>query len=124
MTFLEVMGTAGLCLTVVAGAFIVRAGLKAAKQRAEQYRQLPEVYPGMMVDAYMVLLWSGTLMTQVSNILLHVESGGIYRVVPLMWIGTASVLFMCGLFAGRLLMRLEMRAYKAKREEQAREARA
>lgn len=114
---------AGVCLVVVAAALAIPAGLRAAKQRAEHYRQLPEEYPGLMGDVFGALIWSGMLMIELSSILLHAEPGGIYRVVPLMWVGTAAAVFICGLFAGRLMMRWEMRAYKAKREEQAREAR-
>ena len=123
MTLEEGMATAGLGLAVVAFVLLARAVRKTAEQRAAHYRQLPEEYPGMTGDVYALLIWSGMLLLQISNILNHAEPGGFYRVVPLMWVGTAAVVFSCGLHAGRLMMRLEMRAHKAKRDEQAREAR-
>ena len=118
----ESVATAGLGLAVLALVLLVWTALKTAKQHAEWYRQLPEQYPGTMVDVCMLVLWAGILMTQISSILLHAEPGGTYRVVPLMWVGTAAAVFILGLYGGRLMMRLEMRAYRAKREEQAREA--
>jgi hypothetical protein len=120
MSLVQGVLIAGVCLTVVAGALLIPAGLKAAKQRREHYRQLPEEYPGLTGEVYMALVWSGLLMVQISNILLHAEPGGNYRVVPLMWVGTAAAVFICGLYVGRFMIRLEMRAYRAKREEQAR----
>lgn len=123
MTLTEDIMIAGIGLMVVASALLVPVGLKAAKRRAEHYRQLPKEYPGLTGDVYLLLVWSGMLIVQISNILLHAEPGGIYRVVPLMWVGTAAAVFICGLYSGRLMMRLEMRAYKARREEQSREAR-
>lgn len=77
----------------------------------------------MIFDVYLALVWSGILMVQLSNILHQAESGGSFRVTPLMGIGTAAVVFICGAYAGRLMMRLEMRRYNSKRDEQAREAR-
>lgn len=123
MTLAEDIMMAGLGMVVVAFALFVGAALKTAKQRAEWYRQLPEEYPGLMLDVCMLVLWGGMLLSQISNILYHAESGGIYRVVPLTWVASAAAVFICGAYAGRLMMRLEMRRYKAKREEQAREAR-
>lgn len=123
MTLTEDITMAGIGMMVVAIALVIRAGLRAAKQRTQSNRQLPEEYPGLTSDAYMILFWSGMLLMQISNILLHAEPGGTYRVVPLMWVGTAAILLVFGLYAGRLMMRLEMRAYQAKREVQTREAR-
>lgn len=123
MTLAEDIMMAGIGLMLAAGALLIPVALSAAKHRAEHYRQLPEEYPGLMGDVYLALVWGGMLILQISNILLHAEPGGIYRVVPLTWVGTAAAVFICGLYGGRLMMRLEMRAYRAKREEQAREAR-
>lgn len=123
MALAEDLMMAGLGLTLVALALFVWAAVKTAKQRAEWYHQLPEEYPGSMVDVSMLVLWGGLLLSQISNILYHAEPGGIYRVVPLTWVAFAAVVFNFGLLIGRLMMRLEVRAHKAKREEKAREAR-
>lgn len=124
MALAENIMLAGLGMVVVAFLLFVWTALKTAKQRAEWYRQLPEEYPGTMLDVCMLVLWGGLLLSQISNILYHAEPGGIYRVVPLTWVASAAVVFNFGLHVGRLMMRLETRRHKTKREEQAREARA
>ena len=122
MAFAEDLMFAGLGVMVVAVVLFVFGALKAARKRAEHHRNLPEEYPGQMLDAYMLLIWSGLLLSQISNILFHEEPGGIYRVIPLMWIGTGADVAIVGVYIGRLMMRWEMRLYKRKRDEQMREA--
>lgn len=67
---------------------------------------------GLRLDLYLGLVWSGMLLVQAGNILLHLDSGGIRNISSLTAAGTASTVFVCGAFAGRLLLRLELRRYR------------
>ena len=68
---------------------------------------------GLRLDLYLGLVWSGMLLVQAGNLLLHRESGGFRNISSLTLVATAGTVFVCGAFAGRLLLRLEMRRNKS-----------
>lgn len=74
--------------------------------------------PGGILDLFMIFVWGGMALMQAANIILHKQSHELYKVSALTWAGSAAVLFMCGGFVGRLLLRLELRRYRQKREDQ------
>lgn len=105
MRLVETMMTVGLCMIIGAAAFILAAGIRARLAG----EPLKEESPGQRLDAYMLLVWSGMLLVQVSNILLHWDTGSLSHVSTIGWASTAADFFICGCFAGRLLLRREMR---------------
>ena len=58
--------------------------------------------------------------TAETKILLHAEPGGTYKLSSLALAATPGNIFVCGVFAGHLLLRREMRWYEEKRDEQSR----
>lgn len=107
----NVLLDAGLCVMVVCVLILGRAlwtGLRASGQELLLRRR----DNGLRLDLYLGLVWSGMLLVQVGNILLHTDSGGLHNVSSLALLGTASTIFVCGACAGRLLLRLEMRRHK------------
>jgi hypothetical protein len=119
MNFVDALMIGGLCIMVAAGAFLLRTALRAARRADEQGFRRMDDHPGGQLDLYMAFLWSGMLLVQGSNIVLHLQTGSIHNVSLLAWMGTAGDIFICGIFAGRLLLRREMRWHKEKREERA-----
>jgi hypothetical protein len=68
------------------------------------------------LELLMGLVWSGIFLVQLSGILRHAQSGGSYSLSPLAFAGIAATIFVCGAFAGRLLLRREMRWSKERRD--------
>jgi len=66
----------------------------------------------------MSVVWTGMLLVQASSLLLHLELDGSRKLPQFSLMPTAAVLFICGVFAGRLLLRRELRL--AERREAAR----
>ena len=102
---------AGLCVMVVAVLILGRA-IWTTSRASGQELLLRKRDNGLRLDVYLCLVWSGMLLVQASNILLHVDSGGIHNISSLTIVSTAATVFVCGAFAGRLLLRLEMRRYR------------
>jgi len=107
----DTMMTAGLCLIVGAAVFLVAAGLKAGRT---SNRGSTGDSPRGRLDLFMFVFWCGMLLVQVSSILFHALPGGIYQLSPLTLAATGGVVFVCGVFTGRLLLRREMRLQKGK----------
>lgn len=112
MAYLELsMFIGGFCLMVGAGAFLVRMWIRVARRTDRQDLQ------GGRLDLYMLCVWSGLLLVQFANILQHVQFDGTYRLSSLTLAATAAVVFVCGICAGRLLLRAELRRYEGRRDE-------
>jgi hypothetical protein len=123
MVFVEAMMIAGLCIIAGAAGFLLVNGLKARRGAGGQ-DLLADEQRGARLDLYMCFVWSGMLLVQASNILLHRDPGGTYHLSSLTLAATAGQILACGVFAGRLLLRRELRWIKEKRDEQSRASRA
>jgi hypothetical protein len=108
---------AGLCLIVGACAFLVGIALKTVRQAGGQDLRLLDPHPGGRLDLYMGAVWSGMLLVQASSVLRHMQPTGTFNLSWLSLAALAGDIFVCGGFAGRLLLRREMRWYKEKRDE-------
>jgi hypothetical protein len=106
MGFLDAMLNVGLCLIIGAAAFILIAGFKRVRG---QDASLTDPQRAMRGDIYMSILWSGGLLVQLSSLLRHMPHPGAYSLSWLSLAGFASMVFICGAFVGRLLLRLEIR---------------
>jgi hypothetical protein len=122
MVFVDAMMIGGICVMVGACAFLLGTALRALRRGGGQDLRLMDDHPGARLDLYMAFVWGGMLVVQISNILFHKQPGGAYNLSSLTLAATAGDVFACGVFAGRLLLRREMRWYKEKREEQSRAA--
>lgn len=111
MSAAEVMMIAGLC-TIPVG-FLLAWWLKVRRAGADDLGGV-----GLPLDVCMFFVWGGMLLTQAANIIMHKERGSLYNVTALTWVASASVLFVCGCFAGRLFLRLEIHRYRQKREDE------
>jgi hypothetical protein len=98
---------AGICVMVIGAAALLFSGLKAKRAGAPM---------GTRLDVYMACVWTGMLMVQMSSIVLHWDPVAIYHLSPLTLSATAGNIFVCGVFAGRLLLRREMRLLKERQE--------
>jgi hypothetical protein len=106
---------AGFCVMIAGAAFLFTCGLRARRRNA-----LIEFHSSGQFDLFMLFVWGGLLLMQFSSILLHWDPGAIRNLSSLTWAGTGSTIFVCGVFVGRLLLRLEMHRHKEKREGQRR----
>jgi hypothetical protein len=116
MNFLDAMTGAGLCLIVGACAFLLGITLKTVRQAGGQDLRLLDPHPGARLDLYMGIVWSGMLLVQASSVLRHMQPTGTFNLSWLSLTALAGDIFVCGVFAGRLLLRREMRWSKEKRE--------
>lgn len=98
---------AGICVMLVGAGALLFTGLRAKRAGAPM---------GTRLDVYMAFIWTGMLMVQMSSIVLHWEPVAIYHLSPLTLSATAGNIFVCGIFAGRLLLRREMRLQKERQE--------
>ena len=106
MDFMQSMVSLGLCLMLGAAAFTAISGLKRVRG---QDASLTDFQRGMRGDLCMAVLWSGGLLVQLSGLLRHMPSPGTYSLSWLPLAAFASMVFICGAFIGRLLLRLEIR---------------
>jgi hypothetical protein len=111
VNLVEAILMAGFCVMIAGAAFLFIFGLKARRRNA-----LMEFHSSGQFDLFMLFVWGGLLLVQFSSILLHWDPGATRNLSSLSWTGTGSTIFVCGVFAGRLLLRLEMHRYKEKRE--------
>jgi len=117
MDLLEAMLIAGLCLIVGASAFILGAMLKAARQARRHDRHFVDPRRGERLDIYLGTLWIGMLLLQFSSLLRHMQPPGIFNLSRIALAGFGSAVFVCGVYAGRLLLRLEIRRSEQRSEE-------
>lgn len=110
---------AGLVVAVVA-ALIAGRAIWTALRASGQELLLAKRNNGLRLDLYLGLVWSGMLLVQAGNILLHRDADGFRHISSLTLVATAATVFVCGAFAGRLLLRLEMRRHRAAQEDQSR----
>lgn len=119
MDLLDAVMIAGICLAVGACAFLLTTQLRIAKQAGGQDAHLESARRGERLDLYMGAVWSGFLVVQITNIFHHIQLDGTIKLSSLSLAAFAAVVFVCGAFAGRLLLRRQMRLDKEKREYQA-----
>jgi len=100
---------AGLCVAVTACAFLLVARLRSARQSAEPDIHLASTRRSARLDQYMGMVWSGFLLVQGAQIFNHLRPDGTAQLSLLSMGAAAGVVFVCGGFAGRLLLRREMR---------------
>jgi hypothetical protein len=117
LDLLDTVMIAGLGLAIGACAFLIWTQLRDAKQTGEQDVLLANIRRGERLDLYMGIVWSGFLLVQVTNIFHHIDPGGTFQLSSLSLAAVAGDLFVCGGFAGRLLLRREMRLINEKRTE-------
>ena len=122
MDLLEAVQVAGLAIEVGAAAFLVWILWKTIKQAGGQYRRTADPRDGWRLDLFMGIVWSGMLLVQLPSIIRHLPPPAAYHLSWLSLSSIAGVMLICGGFAGRLLLRLEMRRYEQKREERMNEA--
>jgi hypothetical protein len=111
----ELFTVTGLCVILGATAFVVWAGFNPAA-RQDPRAMHDDTRVGERLDRFMATLWGGSLLLQLGSILRHVSSTDTFNMSWLSLAGFASVIFMCGGFACRLLLRVELRRYREKRE--------
>ncbi|HEY1506305.1 MAG TPA: hypothetical protein VGF92_18515 [Stellaceae bacterium] len=110
-----------VALSVIIGsAFIVGKSIRATLRADRQELRRIGEDRGQRLDLYLGLVWSGMLLVQASSVLRHMGPGGSYDLSSLAAAATAGNIFVCGVFAGRLLLRREMRLAKERREVQSR----
>jgi hypothetical protein len=63
-------------------------------------------------------VWAGFLIVQATSVFHHLQLDGTIEFSLLSLAALAAVLFICGAFAGRLLLRREMGLNKKQREQQ------
>jgi hypothetical protein len=112
MDLLDAVEIGGVAMALGACAFLVMTQLKSIKQGA---RDLEPARRGERLDLYMAIVWSGFLLVQISSILHHVQSDRTFKFTSLSLSAFAAVVFICGGFAARLLLRREMRLYEERR---------
>jgi hypothetical protein len=118
MHFADALLIAGICV-ILACAFLLGTVLWAAwRSGGQELRRTDD--RGRRQDLYLGAVWSGMLLVEASSIFRHIEPGGSYNLSSLTVAATAGEIFVCGVFAGRLLLRREMRWYKEKRPAQSR----
>lgn len=117
MDLLDAVMIAGLCLAVGACAFLLTTQLGLAKPTGGQDVHLERARRGEHLDLYMGAVWSGFLVVQATSIFHHVQLGGMIKLSLLSLAAFAADVFICGGFAGRLLLRRELRLAKERREE-------
>jgi hypothetical protein len=117
MVFLDAVMIGGIGMAVVACACLIRMQLKSLKQAGGHEVHLEPTRRGERLDLYMAIVWSGFLLVQVTSILHHIQSDGSFQFTSLSLVAFAAVVFVCGGFAARLLLRREMRLYEEKRGE-------
>jgi predicted branched-subunit amino acid permease len=122
MDLLEAVQIAGLAIEVGAAAFLVWILSKTIKQAGGQYGRTADPRDGWRLDLFMGIVWSGMLLVQLPSIIRHLPPPAAYHLSWLSLSSIAGVMLICGGFAGRLLLRLEMRRYEQKREERMNEA--
>ena len=112
MDWADLLLDAGLGVAVVAAVIGGRAIWTTLRASGDELlrRQRDN---GLRLDLYLGLVWSGMLLAQAGNLLLHRESGGFRNISSLTFVASAGTVFVCGAFAGRLLLRLEMHRNKA-----------
>ena len=118
MDFLDVVMIAGICLSVGACAFLITAQLRTAKRTGAQDVHLENARRGERLDLYMGAVWAGFLIVQATSVFHHLQLDGTIEFSLLSLAALAAVLFICGAFAGRLLLRREMGLNKKQREQQ------
>jgi hypothetical protein len=114
MNFSDALITTGICIIIAGAAFTLVSSLKARRDSSEGTRKIPG---GAAIDRSILLAWSGILLVEVGNIAFHRRPSGLYDVSALTWAATAGAVFLLGVAAGRLLLRLEWRRAMRIREE-------
>lgn len=109
MDLIDIIMIAGLGLSLGACTLLVRAQLRTARQVGAREVQLEEALRSERLDWYMGAVWSGFLVVQATNVFHHVQVDGTIKFSLLSLAAFAGVVFICGGFAGRLLLRRDMR---------------
>jgi hypothetical protein len=118
MDMLDAVMIAGICIAVGAGVFLLSTQWQIAKRAGGQDVHLDSTRRGERLDLYMGVVWSGLLLVQVTNVLHHMQHDGTLRLSLLSLAAAAGAVFVCGAFAGRLLLRREMRLGEEKRRNE------
>jgi hypothetical protein len=108
---------AGLCLAVGACAFLLATQVWTAQRAGGQDVHFDSAQRGGRLDLYMAAVWSGFLVVQASSVFRHMQPDGTLNLSSLSLAAFAADVFICGGFAGRLLLRREMRLSREKDEE-------
>jgi hypothetical protein len=117
MDLLDAVMIAGICLAVGGCAFLLATQLGSAKPAGGQDARRESARRGKRLDLYMGVVWSGFLVVQTTNIFHHRQPAGTFELSSLSLAAFTADVLICGGFAGRLLLRREMRLDKEKRDE-------
>ena len=107
MDLIDLVMLAGIGLALGACAFLIAAQLR--DKPAGQDPVAAKARRARRLDVYLAVIWSGFLAVQITNILHHLAPDGTMKLSRLSLTAFAGVVFICGGFAGRLLLRREMR---------------
>jgi hypothetical protein len=113
---------AGLFVMGDAAGFLVWTAWRASRRARGKSLRVIDDHPGSRLDLFMGVLWFGMLLVQTDNLFLNAAPGGWYKLSALSLAGTASTVFICGAFAGRIVLRRELRWLQERREEKTPEA--
>lgn len=105
MNFAEAMMIAGIGIMVGGCGFLLVNGIKAARRAGGR----EDGDRGQRLDLYMLFVWGGMLLVQISNMFFHADASGTFHLASLTLASTAGTVLVFGGFAGRLLLRREMR---------------
>jgi hypothetical protein len=114
MDLIDDLMLAGIGLMLGACALLIAAQLR--DKPAGQDPVARNARRALRLDFYLGLVWSGFLVVQIGSILHHVNPDGTMRFSWLSLTAFAAVVFICGVSAGRLLLRRELRLAKERHE--------
>ena len=103
MDFLNAIQIAGLCLMLGAAAFLVVNARRTIRQAGRPDLRVADPRSGWRLDVLMAMVWSAMLLVQLPSIVRHLPPPATYHLSWLSLSSIASVIFVCGGFAGRLV---------------------
>jgi hypothetical protein len=109
MNLIDTIMIAGLCLSLGACALLITAQLRTARRVGAGEFHLEKARRSERLDWCMGAVWTGFLVVQATNVFHHVELDGSIKFSLLSLAAFAGVVFICGGFAGRLLLRRDLR---------------
>lgn len=105
---------AGLCLVVAGVLLSCRQYLLSARSLRKSGDRAPDRYiDGVRHDLYQGAVWLGVALILVSQIAQQLERGAPVQEMALSLAAGAGMVFICGLYAGRLMLRRQLRLESA-----------
>ena len=101
---------AGFCLCITGAMLSFRRYLPSAKSVGPQGDRAPDQYTNAIrQDSYQGTLWLGVALMVVSQVVQQMERGAPADELAFSLVAAAAMVFICGLYAGRLMLRRQWR---------------